>query len=102
VYITTIHSVSPLGPRVFFGAISELLSGAVIPLPFFPDGVRKIVELLPFASGQNVQLRIYSGNLAGAEMGRAMLLQLFWTAALILGGMLWLRASEKKIVVQGG
>jgi len=102
VYIITLRSLSPLGPRYFLGALSELLSGAIIPLPFFPDGVREAVELLPFASGQNVPLRIYSGNLAGADMGRAMLLQLFWAGALILGGMTWMRLSEKKIVVQGG
>lgn len=102
VYIITLHSISPLGPRYFLGAISELLSGAVIPLPFFPDRVRAVVELLPFASGQNVPLRIYSGNIAGAEMEKAMLLQLFWAVTLIAGGMVWMRLSEKKIVVQGG
>lgn len=102
VYIATIRSVSPLGPRVFIGALSELLAGSVVPLPFFPDGLREVAELLPFASGQNVPLRIYSGNLAGGAMLSAILLQLFWAAALIFGGRLWMRACEKKIVVQGG
>lgn len=102
VYIITVHSISPLGPRYFLGALSELLAGATIPLPFFPDKIRAVVELLPFASGQNVPLRIYSGHLAGADMAGAMLLQLFWAVALILGGVLWLRASVKKLVVQGG
>ncbi len=102
VYVITLHTVSPLGPRVFLGAISELFSGAVIPLPFFPDGVRRIAELLPFASGQNVPLRIYTGNLAGREMYAALALQLFWAVALTAFGWAWMRASEKKIVLQGG
>ncbi len=102
VYIATLHSVSPLGPRIFFASLSELFSGAILPLPFFPDELRKIAEVLPFASGQNVPLRIYAGNLAGAQMGRALLLQLFWSAALMLLGAAWMRASAKKIVVQGG
>lgn len=102
VYIASLKTVSPLGPRMFLGALGELFSGGVIPLPFFPDGVREVAELLPFASGQNVPLRIYAGSLAGGDMIRAVLLQLFWCAALIIGGMLWMRACEKKIVVQGG
>ncbi len=102
VYISGIHTINSMGARVFFAALSDLLGGSVLPLPFFPDGIREFVELLPFAAGQNVPLRIYSGSLAGADMWRALGLQLFWMVALILAGRLWMRASMRKVAIQGG
>ena len=55
-------------------SVTELLQGAIIPLPFFPDAVRQILELLPFAAMQNVPLRVYSGDLSGAALEQAILL----------------------------
>ena len=60
------------------------------------------MELLPFAAMQNVALRIYSGDLAGAEMKRAVMLQVFWLVVLVAAGKLMNRIAMKKIVVQGG
>ena len=36
-----------------------VLSGAIIPLPFFPPVLRKIIEMTPFAAMQNAPFRIY-------------------------------------------
>ncbi len=80
----------------------EFLSGAVIPLPFFPDKIRHVLELLPFASMQNVPLRIYSGDLTGACMWQAVFLQVFWLAALTLAGEFLNMLAMKRITVQGG
>ncbi len=102
VYISGIHTINSMGTRILLASLSELLGGAVIPLPFFPDGIRQAVELLPFAAGQNVPLRIYSGSLAGPEMWKALALQCFWMVALVLLGRVWMRASMRKITVQGG
>lgn len=83
-------------------SLSEFLSGAVIPLPFLPDGVRTIVELLPFASMQNVPFRIYSGDLSGAAMERSLMLQLIWLAALVIIGCFMESRALKRVVIQGG
>ena len=80
----------------------EMLAGSIIPLPFFPDSVRTVLELLPFASMQNVPLRIYSGDLADEAAVSALALQVFWLAVLVLLGKLLMRRAEKKITVQGG
>jgi ABC-2 type transport system permease protein len=53
IYITTFYTLSPFGIRIVALSLTEFLTGAVIPLPFLPDGVRKVVELTPFASMQN-------------------------------------------------
>lgn len=102
VYITTFYTLSPDGVRIFFVSTAEFLTGAVIPLPFFPEKWRQIMELLPFAAMQNVPLRIYSGSMAGEEMLRAVGLQVFWLAVLAGAGWCLCRRAERKVLVQGG
>lgn len=102
VYMASFFTISPSGIRIVAVSVVEFLSGSTIPLPFFPEKLREILELLPFASMQNVPLRIYSGDLTGAPMQRAILIQFFWLFALIAIGKLLDAAAMKKITVQGG
>ena len=102
IYAAIFYTLSANGIKMLFVSLLEFLTGAIIPLPFFPEKVQNVLEMLPFAAMQNVPYRIYSGNLTGAEMERAVILQIFWLAVMtVLGKMLWRRA-EKRIVVQGG
>lgn len=101
-YILAFFTISPQGLRVLFTSMVDFLSGAIIPIPFMPDSVRRIVELLPFASMFNIPLRIYSGDLAGAQMYRGIGMQCFWLALLFVTGKMLCKAAEHKIVVQGG
>ena len=86
---------------VLTGAV-EFLSGSLIPIPFMPLGVRTVIELLPFASMHNVPLRIYSGDLAGEEMLRAVLFQIVWIGILVGLGKILCKIAERRVVVQGG
>lgn len=102
VYLSVFFTISSQGIKMVVTSASEFLSGSVIPLPFLPDRLRSLVELLPFASMQNVPFRIYSGDLAGVSMVRGLSLQAFWAIALILAGM-WLESKALyKVVIQGG
>lgn len=102
VYMMTFFTISPMGIRLIFSIAAEFFQGAVIPLPFFPERMQRIMEWLPFASMQNVPLRIYSGNISGGELIRAVLLQIFWIFALIAVGKLICARAMKKTTVQGG
>lgn len=102
VYMLTFFTISPMGLRILFVSMVEFFQGAVIPLPFFPPKIQKIMELLPFASMQNVPLRVYSGSIRGDELIRAVAIQIFWLAALITTGKLICAKAVKKTVVQGG
>lgn len=102
IYVSSIHTINSFGTRMLLSAVSELFSGAVIPLPFFPDSVRKVAELLPFAATDNVPLRIYCGNITGTEMWQALALQAFWMVVLVAAGRIWMRTSMRKVTVQGG
>ena len=102
IYMTCFFTISPVGLRMVTVSMVEFFSGAIIPLPFLPDGIRDVFELLPFASMQNVPLRIYSGNIQGNDMFKALFLQVFWLCALIFTGKCLDALAMKKITVQGG
>lgn len=102
IYVLTFFTISPQGLRMVFTSTVEFFAGAIIPLPFFPEKVQQIMELLPFASMQNVALRIYSASMNPAEMKRAILLQIFWLIVLVAAGKLLCSLAEKRITIQGG
>ncbi|MBD5457878.1 MAG: ABC transporter permease [Lachnospiraceae bacterium] len=102
IYVLTFFTVSPQGLRILFNSVVEFFSGALIPLPFFPEKVRQVMELLPFAAMQNVALRIYSGSMIRIEMEKAIILQIFWLVVITLTGKGLCRVAEKRITVQGG
>ena len=102
VYALTFFTVSPSGLRILVTSVVEFFAGAIIPLPFFPDNVRRVMELLPFAAMQNVTLRIYSGSMAKEEMVRAIGLQAFWLVVLIALGKALCALAMKRMTLQGG
>ena len=102
IYISTFHTMSPIGVRIIGAVLTDFMAGAIIPLPFFPDGVRQVAELLPFAAMQNMPLRIYSGNIAGADAVYGIIFQLVWLVVLLFLGKLWMRKTLGKVVIQGG
>lgn len=102
VYVFTFFTISPDGIRMLFASAVEFFSGAVIPLPFFPEKIQKIMELLPFAAMQNVPLRIYSGSMTEADILLAVSRQIFWLVALVVMGRILCRAAVRKVTLQGG
>ena len=101
-YILAFFTISPQGLRMIFTSMVDFLSGAIMPLPFMPEGVRRIVELLPFAGMFDVPLRIYSGDLTGMDMFHGIGLQCFWLIVLVIFGKALCRAAERRLVIQGG
>lgn len=102
IYMSAFFTTSSQGTRMIFVSLADILSGSVIPLPFLPDGIRQLFELLPFASVQNVPLRVYSGNIAGQELLQAVCVQIFWFAALLCIGKWMEHCGLKKVTLAGG
>ena len=90
------------GVRWLSLAAADLLGGAIVPLPFLPEPLRTIAALSPFGSMQNVPLRIYGGDIAGAEIPAAMGLQALWCLLLILAGWILMNRGLRRCVVAGG
>jgi ABC-2 type transport system permease protein len=82
--------------------VLELLTGALVPLSFFPDSLRRVTELLPFQAIGYVPVTIYMGQRTGAELWEALALQAFWGVALYgVGALLW-ATGVRRTSVQGG
>lgn len=102
IYGLTFFTMTPAGFRAIFMTVADFCAGSLVPLPFLPDRLRAVLELLPFASVQNLPFRIYSGDIAGMEILRGILLQIFWVAAIMTAGVLIFRAAMRRVCVQGG
>ncbi|MFA9375467.1 MAG: ABC transporter permease [Lachnotalea sp.] len=102
IYGMTFYTVNPMGVRMVSQSLAEFLAGGIIPLPFLPDNIRQIVELLPFAAMQNVPFRIYSGDISGNSIYNAVLLQIIWLVVFAGFGKIIMNKSLKQLVIQGG
>ncbi len=102
IYISAFYTVSAQGIKMLSITLTEFLSGAVIPIPFFPEAVQKVFNALPFASIQNTPFLIYVGYTGGAEAAIAVALQAVWLVVIIVAGRLLIGHAMKKVVVQGG
>jgi ABC-2 type transport system permease protein len=83
-------------------ALLSFLSGAFVPLWFFPGWLAAIVKLSPFPYVGYYPTAIYLGKIGDAELLPVLTIGIFWV--LLLGGavpLLWGRASSR-IIVQGG
>ncbi len=84
------------------GALSQLLSGALIPLVFFPDLVQKIIQVLPFSSIIYTPVMIYLGKLSGMDVAYFILLQLFWLLVMVMLSRTVWKAVVKSLTILGG
>lgn len=83
-------------------AIADLLSGLVVPIPFFPKFLQIISKCLPFQYVSDLPFRIYVGNINIVDGLYGLLIQLIWTILLMIIGYLIMHKSLKRVIVQGG
>ena len=83
-------------------AAADLLGGAVVPLPFLPEGLRQFAQLSPFGAMQNIPLRIFGGDIPPESIPAALGLQLFWAVVLIAAGACLTRGGLRRAVILGG
>jgi ABC-2 type transport system permease protein len=80
----------------------ELPSGLLLPMSFFPEGVRKVMAWLPFEHIAYTPLQIYLGNLNHSQSLRALGIQWLWVVALLVMAHLWWNRCLRDMTVQGG
>ena len=74
----------------------------MIPLWFMPEGVKRVLEFLPFSSIYFTPVQIYLGQLTYGEIALKCGIQILWIVLIyLLGDFLW-RKGQKKLIVQGG
>lgn len=86
---------------IMYGLVG-FFSGLIVPLPLLPDWLQGMLYWQPFRGLADVPFRIYSGSIAPAEAGFEILLQLGWTAVMIVLGYTVYWYARSRLVVQGG
>ena len=81
---------------------SDLLSGQVIPLTFFPGIFGRIVFALPFAAIYSTPLLIYVRIIPPSQWLASYAVQVVWLVLFAgLSSFVW-QAAQRKVVIQGG
>ncbi len=90
------------GLRLSRQVISEVMSGALMPLTLFPAWTQGIFKFLPFQAVFYSPLSIYMGVVTGTAVFAVLAVQLAWIGMLFaLTWFIW-KISIKRVVVQGG
>ncbi len=98
-----LYTESIWGINIMKEVIVLLLSGATVPIPFFPEPLKTIVHYLPFQSIYNAPLTLLINNqMPDKEIITTLLTQLFWCLIMVTVSNLFWKASLKKITVNGG
>jgi len=80
----------------------RLLSGSIIPLWFFPDWFRGILELLPFVYIYQLPLSIYIGRGEMSAIRYQMQVQFIWLVLLTTAFLIISKRVTRRVMVQGG
>lgn len=81
---------------------AQFLSGAFVPIVFFPDWLEVTARALPFASMLQLPVEIWLGRHDGLDLLGVLTLQLGWALALVLAGRHVMSRAVRRVVVQGG
>ena len=100
--VSLLWTVSGEGITQLGTALVTLLSGMAVPIPLFPDAVRRALEFLPFRGLVDTPFRLYVGSLPPSAVVPLLGHQLAWTAALVALGALALRRGLRRLEIQGG
>ena len=98
-----LYTESIWGINIMKQVIVLLLSGATIPLAFFPETIRNIVNWLPFQSIYNAPLTLLLGKSADIkDVAVTIGTQLIWLAVTYAISKLFWKISLPQITVNGG
>ncbi len=100
-----LYTESTWGINIVKETIVLVLSGASIPLAFFPESIRNIISWLPFRAIYDIPLQVLL-NKGGSDtlegLAKMWGMQLGWCVILGLAGILFWNHAVKKITVNGG
>lgn len=97
------YTQSVWGVNIMKEVVVSLLSGAAIPLAFFPEIFRKIVYLLPFQAIYHIPLHILTDKtMQLSDYMISLGTQLFWLVAMLGASRLFWKISVRGLTVNGG
>lgn len=98
-----LYTESIWGINIMKQVVVSLLSGATIPLAFFPDKFAKAVNFLPFKSIYDTPLTLLlEANPDPAECATKLMFSLLWAVGITLVSTLFWKVSIRQVTVNGG
>ena len=98
-----LYTQSVWGVNIMKEVVVALLSGAAIPLAFFPDALRVVVNYLPFQAIYNAPLQILINKTFETKDYLNMLVsQLIWVVVMMVISRVFWHYSKRIITVNGG
>ncbi len=101
-HVLALSTLNEKGITSIFVVVADILSGGVVPIPFFPLFLQKVANVLPFRYIFDLPFRLYSGNVSISEGLLGLLVQFIWLIIIVILGNVILKKILKKVVVQGG
>lgn len=100
--IITIITMNEKGIVNLIITTADILSGIVVPIPFFPKFLQIISSFLPFQYISDLPFRLYVGNISLADGVFGMCIQFIWIIIFIILGNILMEKNIKRVTVQGG
>lgn len=98
-----LYTESIWGINIMKQVIVLLLSGATVPIAFFPEPLKSIVYYLPFQSIYNAPLSLLlDGDPSASTVLTTLGMQLFWSVAMLVISKVFWKFSLRQITVNGG
>ena len=82
--------------------ITDVFSGAMLPLAFFPAWFQRLAGVLPFQASVYLPTQIFLGRIEGRGAVRILALQALWVVVMWTLSGLFFHFAVKKITIQGG
>jgi ABC-2 type transport system permease protein len=100
--IVVAASLNARGVNAILTPLVVVFSGSLLPLEFYPDGLRPFLHVQPLAGLVDIPFRIYFADLAGSAALQGLALQAGWTVVLVALGRLAMERMMRRIEMQGG
>ncbi len=101
-HIICLFTIDDKGIVNIFMVFADILSGLVVPIPFFPLYLKKITNILPFRYISDFPFRLYINDISIKEGYIGIIIQFIWIIILFIIGKILTKKALKNIVVQGG
>lgn len=102
IYMTSFWTISTRGTATLAYAVISLFSGLLVPLAFFPPGLRKLALVLPFSGIYDTPALLYRGLLSLPDALLRLGHQSIWLLLLVAIGGFLARKGTRKLEVAGG
>jgi ABC-2 type transport system permease protein len=101
--VMSFYTESIWGISITKDVLISVLSGALIPLPFYPESIQRILLLLPFQAIYYTPLMMVTKpDLGWQTLGTMLGVQLFWVCTLFIATRLFFQQAVKVLRVSGG